>query len=115
MTSPKLEVRVDPAKRAVWKAFADADGLTLSAFVKKACDTAVRDAPYLTAQDIEAFYQVAEQLRRAGVNLNTLVRDLHALAVGRHKNEPHAEEFRELRQELGQALQSVNDLLNRRA
>ncbi|MBK1696629.1 DUF1778 domain-containing protein [Rhodovibrio salinarum] len=77
--SPRVRIRLQPSKRRIWEAAAAQEQLTLSAFIRKACDEAATAEAYLTHEEIEAYHAAAEQLRGAGIKLNALLRNLHAV------------------------------------
>jgi hypothetical protein len=116
MRLPVVKLRVEPAERATWEAAAARDGQpSLSAFVKKACRKAASGTPYLTPEEVDAYHHAAEQLRRAGINLNTLLRELHALELGRHKEPIEPERFADVHGDLEAAVAEIRRLLNTKA
>jgi len=81
----RLELRITPEKKAVWKAAAQAEGLTLSGYIQKATDTAVAASPWFTPTELSELAKTHNQIRHVGVNLNQLVRLMH---TGEHPDRP---------------------------
>ncbi len=109
-------LRLDPVKKAVWEAAARDDKLPLAAFVTKATDAAVEivhrgQGRFLTTEELEAFDAMREQLRRAGVNLNVLLRTVHLFEDGAADRLPELEELRSCRDQLAEALSQITGML----
>ncbi len=111
MRTEKIELRVTADQKAALKAAADREHLTLSGFVLAACETATNRAPFLAPEEIDCLDQLREQLRRAGVNLNTLLRDLQAYELGSVKWKPEPETFTGVKGELDDVLAQIRGLL----
>ena len=66
-----------------WTNAATAEGLSASAWARRALENAVSDAKVLSPEHQERLLALEYQLRRAGQNLNTLLRNAQAQALGR--------------------------------
>ncbi|WP_119419710.1 hypothetical protein [Desertibaculum subflavum] len=106
---------MDPVKKRIWEAAAAREGRTLSAWLTRAGDTAQAARPYLTPEDIAVFDGLREQLRRAGVNLNVLLRCEHAFEQGRGRRPPDREQFEEVQKDLKEALARTLAVLQTKA
>lgn len=109
--SDVVRLRIAPTKKAVWQHAAGRNRLSLSAYLTAAGDAAANGPPFLSPAEIDALHGLNDQLRRAGVNLNTLLRELNAYQIGRAKHGPNAADFAQLRDELGEALGQVRTFL----
>jgi len=86
---------------------------TLSAFIRRAIDSAIIQKPLLTPAEIDQLDGTREQLRMAGVNLNALLREVHLFENGVSDRGPKLEDYRATLAELRQALGKVTDILRR--
>jgi uncharacterized protein (DUF1778 family) len=84
MQTSRFEVRLTPEQKEELKTAAAAERLTMSGYVLALVRSAVNRQPFLSREEIDALHLSREQLRRAGINLNTLLRELQAfnLSIG---------------------------------
>ncbi len=108
-------LRMDPVKKRIWEAAAAREGRALSEWLTRAGDTAQAARPYLTPEDIAVFDGLREQLRRAGVNLNVLLRSELAFENGRGRRPPEREQFEEVQRDLKEALSQILAMLQTKA
>lgn len=50
---------------------------TRSGFVRRAITAALEQRPLLTPEELEAIYQLRDQVQRVGSNVNVILRNLH--------------------------------------
>ncbi len=67
--------------------------------------------PFLSREEIDALHLSREQLRRAGINLNTLLREPQTFNRGSSRRWPTEEHFAEVKAELEAALDQMRALL----
>lgn len=78
-----MRFRVSVADKTRLQAGAEADeARSLSAWILRAALAAADRTPLYTPDELATLRDLAEQLRRIGINLNQLVRALHTLEVG---------------------------------
>ncbi|MEQ9606098.1 MAG: DUF1778 domain-containing protein [Kiloniellaceae bacterium] len=111
MPRSKLEVRLTPEQKAELKAAAAAERLTMSGYVLALIRSSVNRQPFLSREEIDALHLSREQLRRAGINLNTLLRELQAFNRGSSNRAPSEVHFAEVKADLDAALDQVRALL----
>jgi len=109
----RLEIRLPPEKKRVWKAFAAADSRTLTELIIVAVDGVITGRPYFRQDELEELHLHREQLRRAGVNLNLLVRELTRFNGGSAKDPPEPRDFHVTRDQLNEALDLILAFLRR--
>ncbi|WP_227010592.1 plasmid mobilization protein [Pelagibius marinus] len=107
MQTSRFEVRLTPAQKDELKAAAAAERLTMSGYVLALIKSAVNRQPFLTREEINALDLNREQLRRAGINLNTLLRELQAYNRGSSRRAPTEEHFAEVKADLDAALGQI--------
>lgn len=107
MPRTRIEVRLAPEQKARLKEAADRERLTISGFVVAATNAAMTRQPFLTREEINGLDQLREQLRRAGINLNTLLRELQAFNRGSSRRAPFDEHFGEVKADLDGALGQI--------
>ncbi len=106
-------IRIQPEKKRVWKAFAAGQGLTLTELIIIAVEGVMTGRPYFRPEELDALDQLREQLRRAGINLNLLVRELTRFNAGSAKDLPEPRDFHVTREQLNEALGLILALLRR--
>jgi uncharacterized protein (DUF1778 family) len=111
MQTSRFEVRLTPEQKTQLKATAAAERLTMSGYVMALVRSAVNRQPFLSREEIDALHLSREQLRRAGINLNTLLRELQAFNRGSSRRAPSDDHFAEVKAELEVALDQVRALL----
>ena len=111
MQTSRFEVRLTPEQKIQLKAAAVAERLTMSGYVLALVRSAVNRQPFLSREEIDALHLSREQLRRAGINLNTLLRELQAFNRGSSRRWPSDDHFAEVKVELEAALDQVRALL----
>jgi len=102
-----VKLRVTPEKKRIWKAFAAADGRTVTGLIVVAVDGVITGRPYFRQDELEELHLLREQLRRAGINLNLLVRELTRFNGGGLKYPPEPRDFDLVRQQLEEVLDQV--------
>jgi len=107
MPRTRIEVRLSPEQKARLKEAADRERLTISGYIVAMTNAAVNRQPFLAPEEIDALDGQREQLRRAGINLNTLLRELQAFNVGSSRRPPTEDQFAEVKAELEVALGQV--------
>ncbi|WP_162175182.1 plasmid mobilization protein [Fodinicurvata fenggangensis] len=107
----KIELRVTPAERHILEGAAAENGNTLSNYVRRAALDQAQARPFFRPDEIEALDQVREQIRRAGVNLNILLRDMAAYESGRHKDAPDFTELPSIKTDFKAATTRLRQLL----
>lgn len=110
----KIEIRVSPIERRAIELAAEENRNTLSQYVRRAALAQAEAAPFLKPDEIDSLDQLREQLRRAGINLNTLLRDLQAFDLKRHRELPEPEDFAAVHRELNDVLGQVREMLGSR-
>lgn len=111
MRTHKIEVRVTADQKAALRHAAERERLSISGFMMAAASSASGRQPFLTPEEIDALDQLREQLRRAGINLNTLLRELQAFNLGSSRRPPDGQGFAEVKTELEVVLGQVRALL----
>jgi hypothetical protein len=106
-STDSLLIRIPPEKKRIWKAFAANDGRTLTDLIIVAVDGVISGRPYFRQEELDELHQLREQLRRAGINLNLLVRELTRFNGGGLKYPPEPRDFDFTRQQLAEALDQV--------
>lgn len=101
------KVRIEPERKRVWQAFAAGQGRDLSELIIMAVEGVITSRPYFRPEELDELHQVREQLRRAGINLNLLVRELTRFNGGALKYPPEPRDFDLTRQQLTEALDQV--------
>lgn len=74
-----FKFRVGEAAKDKWTALAANENIPLAEFIRRAVDAFITDRKVTTAEEIAALYNLAEQLRRIGVNLNSLLTKLNSM------------------------------------
>lgn len=107
MQTSRFEVRLTPEQKIQLKAAAVAERLTMSGYVLALVRSAVNRQPFLSREEIDALHLSREQLRRAGINLNTLLRELQAFNRGSSRRWPSEAHFGEVKADLDGALGQI--------
>ena len=95
--------RVTPDEDAELAAVAKRFGTTVAGFIRKAVRSAVSQLPVLSPAEFDELYRAREQFRRAGYNLDALLRQVYLTQLGVTVRGPEADEFRAMLGELRQA------------
>ena len=111
MQTSRFEVRLTTEQKEELKAAAASERLTMSGYMLALVRSAVNRQPFLSREEIDALHLSREQLRRAGINLNTLLRELQAFNRGSSRRWPSDDHFTEVKVELEEALEQVRALL----
>jgi len=111
MKTDRIGLRLTTDQKDKLRQAAERERLSVTGYIVAAATTAADREPFLTPEEIDALDQLREQLRRAGVNLNTLLRELQAFNVGSSRRPPVGEGFEEVRAELQVVLGQVRALL----
>jgi hypothetical protein len=112
--SEMIQVRAPGVRKRLWQAAAANEGLTLSAYVTRAVQSAVNGKPFLTADDLDALDEVRTELRRQGQNLNAMVRSLQRLEMGYASDSPDPDRMSALRDGLDQVYRQLLELMQRK-
>src|SRR3546814_3251469 len=88
MKTDRIGLRLSPDQKDKLRQAAERERLSVTGYIVAAATTVADREPFLTPEEIDALDQLREQLRRAGVNLNTLLRELQAFNVGSARRPP---------------------------
>jgi hypothetical protein len=101
-TKSKL-LRLSPEEDQAWREGAKHYRTTVTGFVRKAVRSVLSQRPVLSPTELDEIYKAREQFRRAGYNLDALLRQVYLTQLGVTVRGPEAEEFRGMLAELRQA------------
>jgi hypothetical protein len=104
-----LKIRLTLSELANIRQAAQADATTVSALVRAGLVAVVNRKPLLTPEDGEVLRGLREQVRRAGINLNALLKTVHLIEHGVTKAGPNLEDYRTLYAELRAALDRLTE------
>lgn len=86
---------------------------TRSGFVRRAINAALLQRALLAPPELEQLDRLREQVRRAGVNLNVLLRNLHLYEDGGMDSPPPHDELKAAAGMLREASEAVTEFLAR--
>ena len=104
-----LKVRLTPSELDGLRQHAEAEATTLSALVRAGVGAVVHRKPLFTVTDLDALEALREEVRRVGVNLNTLLRQVHLEQHGIAEDGPRLEEYKALQAELRTVFSRLED------
>jgi hypothetical protein len=104
-----LKVRLTPSELANIRRAAETEATTLSALVRAGLAAVIDRKPLLTPEEGELLRELREQVRRAGINLNALLKTVHLVENGVTKAGPNFEDYRALYVELRAALDRLTE------
>jgi hypothetical protein len=84
---------------------------TRSGFIRRSINAALAQRPLFAPAELEELTRVCEQLRRAGVNLNVLLRNLHLYEDGVMDRPPPHDELEAAADMLKEASGAVTEFL----
>jgi hypothetical protein len=114
MKDERLWIRLTREDAERYRAAAQGLGATLSHFMRRAMDAAVKQKPILTPVEVEAFDGIREQLRRAGYNLDHLLHQVHLHQNGVTDNGgPSLDDYRDMLAEIRGAMSRIDDCLSK--
>lgn len=109
----RIIFRVADEDRAMIEALASTHRETISGLIRRALRSVRDQKPLLSPAELEALHQVREQIRRAGVNLTVLLRNLHLYGHGVADAPPPVAELEALAAELGETRRAVEGIIER--
>ena len=109
----RFNMRLLPAEAAKLAEGAARFRTTESGFVRRAITGALAGRQLLSPTELDALEQLREQVRRVGVNLNTVVRNLHLYENGAADRPPPADELHSIAAGVRQALVDVAAFIER--
>jgi hypothetical protein len=86
---------------------------TRSGFIRRSISAALAQRPLFAPAELEELARLREQLRRAGVNLNVLLRNLHLYEDGVMDRPPPHDELEAAANMLCEASKAVTEFLGR--
>lgn len=110
MKDSLVKLRLSEETHALWrKAAAEQGHSTLSQFVRSAVGAAICRQPYLSPDELDEIDRLREEVRRIGVNLNVMARELHAA-----RRQPEADALSALVEETGRASKELRAIIEAR-
>jgi hypothetical protein len=109
----RFNMRLLPAEAEKLAAGAVRFRTTESGFVRRAVSGALAERPLLTPTELDELEQLREQIRRVGVNLNTVLRNLHLYDNGAADRPPPVDELHSLAVGVRQALVDIEAFIER--
>lgn len=101
-TKSKL-LRLTPEEDRAWREGARRYGTTVTGLIRKAVRSVLAQRPVLAPAELDEIYKAREQFRRAGYNLDSLLRQVYLAQLGVTIRGPEADEFRAMLAELRRA------------
>lgn len=95
-----LKVRLTAAELSGIRQKAEDQETTVSALVRAGLSAVLNGRPVLTPKDAEVLGTLRDEVRRVGVNLNTLLRSVHLEQHGVSPDGPRLADYRALSAEL---------------
>lgn len=97
--------------KAELKNAAQREGISLTQFLLTGAYERLRRRPVLKPEEYEGLVELHEQLRRAGINLNSLLRK-EILSEMSNRRRPLKADFEALHEELDDAMQKISVFVN---
>lgn len=101
-TKSKL-LRLTAEEDRAWRDGAKQYRTTVTGFIRKAVRSVLSQRPVLSPAELDELYKAREEFRRAGYNLNSLLRQVYLAQLGVTVRGPEADEFRAMLHELRRA------------
>ena len=95
-TRPQLNFRISADLKQRLETAASAHGKTLTGWALSVLKAAAENRPVYAPEDVAALQEASEQFRKAGINLNQLLKYLHQYDAGARTtmNLPELEDWR---------------------
>jgi hypothetical protein len=97
------KLRVTPDEDAALEAAAERFQSTVSGVIRRAVQALMTQRPVLSAKEFDELYQAREQFRKAGYNLDSLLRQVYLHQNGVTTRGPEPDEFHLMLDELRRA------------
>jgi hypothetical protein len=105
--------RVSPAEDAELEAAAERFQSSVSGVIRRAVQAMVTQQPVLSPTEFDELYRAREQFRKAGANLDSLLRQVYLYQNGVTGEGPEADEFRRMLDALRQAAAHYSERLDK--
>lgn len=102
-----VKIRLTPSELEGLREHASAEATTLSALIRTGVGAVLHRKPVFTAQDLDALDALREEVRRVGVNLNTLLREFHLERNGVTEEGPPIDDYRSIAADLKAVFQRL--------
>ena len=103
--------RVSPEEDAQLEAAAQRFGATVSGVIRRAVQALIEQRPVLSPVELQELHRAREQFRKAGSNLDSLLRQVYLVQNGITAHGPELDAFHLMLGELRQAAAHYSEML----